>query len=142
MWNFQCSSFDHIPNPLDFIQSTAFTPYDDTWTVQCPPNYVITGHYSEHNNDKEDRRWTFNCGSVTSGGMCTTDCATTDYVNDYDDYFHYVVPEGRALVGVHSDHDNGKEYVQEKTSCKHDHIDFYNFRDRIWTYTHCLVTAC
>ena len=53
VWNFGCSS---LPFDLDYIQFSAFTPYDEPWHVTCPGNGVVMGLYSEDNGDKNDRR--------------------------------------------------------------------------------------
>ncbi len=106
MWNFGCTSFNKLPNPLDFIQVTTWTPLDLPWTIHCPTNAVITGSYSIDNNSNNDRSWVFYCSSATAGGLCTTNCNSTGFVNAYDGYFNYAVPEGSALVGIHSVHDD------------------------------------
>jgi len=121
IWNYGCSD---IPGTLDTFQTSANTPYDEKWEVVCPTNSVMTGHHSVHDNRKEDRTWTFTCGSSSVGEICTVNCTITDeYINEWDEYFKFELPEGKVIVGAKSDHKNSKE-------------------DRKWKYTYCDVITC
>ncbi|KAM8974487.1 hemagglutinin/amebocyte aggregation factor-like [Pelodytes ibericus] len=89
-----------------------WTPYvncfDGEINFTCPFGSVISGMHSYHRNYEEDRRWKYYCctGSQT---YYTKSCHWTYYVNNFDSYMHWQVPEHFFLVGISSYHDNYME---------------------------------
>lgn len=106
----------------DFQQSWAFpasgeylayeTMWDDTWKLECTQDKVITGISSYHSNSKEDRRWRIQCTHYDN--VVTTNCAETDYINDWDGVLNYSCPANKVMRAIKSRHDNGKEDRQFK----------------------------
>jgi len=87
--------------------------WDQEFTFECPDNKAITGMYSVHDNNKEDRRWKFDCG----GSLPLDDCEWTEdtkFDQEWDfDFGH------KVLAGVWSRHDNSKEdRIFRWKSCK------------------------
>ncbi|XP_073706335.1 hemagglutinin/amebocyte aggregation factor-like [Garra rufa] len=80
--------------------------FDQVLMFECPPQHVITGMISYHSNAHEDRRWKFYC---CRSPCITSSCHWTSYVNSFDEYFHWTVPDQNVLVGVHSYHQNREE---------------------------------
>ena len=81
--------------------------YDCPVAVLCKPNHFFAGVRSIHNNDKQDRRFDFQCCS--SGGKCTTNnCKLVGPVNEFDRYMSYVSND-KVIVGAFSWHRNSKE---------------------------------
>lgn len=72
---------------------------------------VITATYSEHSNWREDRQWVFQCCHTSRFRHCYKDCYWTGSVNEWYGAMNYVVPRGRYLVGVRSQHNNDSESV-------------------------------
>ncbi|XP_078509571.1 hemagglutinin/amebocyte aggregation factor-like [Lissotriton helveticus] len=118
VWDFTCK--------YTFSGSTSchWSPYvnnfDEEFTYTCPFGSVISGFDSYHDNRPQDRRWKVYC-CIQKSDM-TSDCQWTNYVNDFDAYFNWQVPNGRYLVGVSSYHSNNRE-------------------DRRWKYQHCAIRA-
>ncbi|GFO48454.1 hemagglutinin/amebocyte aggregation factor [Plakobranchus ocellatus] len=81
--------------------------YDKLLEFQCHNDAVITGIDSVHDNGKEDRRYKFRCCNPV--GLVTHACEYTGIINNYDAHLLYRAPDGMAIKGVSSRHDNGKE---------------------------------
>ena len=78
----------------------------NNWLVdvnfQCPPNQMLSKMGSIHNDDYEDRLWSFGCtpfSSVDQLGECSW---TMDYVNGWRMYIEYRCPLKAVLAGVRS----------------------------------------
>ncbi|KAG9329598.1 hypothetical protein JZ751_003510 [Albula glossodonta] len=95
--------------------------FDERFTFYCPPNHVISGMASYHDNGREDRRWKYYCCRVNN--YCNSNCRWTTYVNNFDDYFTWNVPSQNYLVGAESYHDNKRE-------------------DRRWRFYYCTRNTC
>ncbi|XP_059420440.1 hemagglutinin/amebocyte aggregation factor-like [Carassius carassius] len=119
MWEFGCK--DTFDSTLDCFLSPNVNDFDQKFTFECPPHHIITGMSSYHNNKHEDRRWQFHC--CRSNNHCTADCEWTPFVNYFDEYFHWTVPNHNYLVGAESYHEN-----------KHE--------DRRWKYKYCTKVQC
>lgn len=78
----------------------------------CPRDEVLHGMMSYHNDGPEDRRFMLQCCDVTY--RYTRNCAYTEYVNSLDRPMNYHVPEGKAIKGAYSVHDNTSEDRQWK----------------------------
>ncbi|XP_078668273.1 uncharacterized protein LOC144909819 [Branchiostoma floridae x Branchiostoma belcheri] len=96
--------------------------YDMELNFLCPFNSVMIGMQSHHNNDKEDRRWSFTCMQVPVYRLA--DCVWTDY-NDLDADIEVPTLDNYFFTGARSQH--------------HDHAE-----DRNWSYQRCKLkqTAC
>merc|ERR1712087_474875 len=72
--------------------------------------------YSYHDDVTEDRRWKLKCGSVdevnvvpASPFVVLRNDVLSGYVNGFHGGFSYIAPPNRAINGLRSWHDNGKE---------------------------------
>ena len=62
---------------------------------------------SVHENEHEDRRWSFECAPLANG---YSECSWTGYVNDWDDPMNFVCPgTGGVVSGMESEHNNHHE---------------------------------
>ncbi|XP_078076117.1 hemagglutinin/amebocyte aggregation factor-like [Mustelus asterias] len=118
-WDFECkTTFGERPT----CEWTDYVNYfDGEFSFTCPFNSFISGMMSYHDNHHEDRRWRFYCCHVKS--FCRGYCQWTSYINGFDAYFKWKVPDSSYLVGVSSYHDNHHE-------------------DRRWKYQHCTKQQC
>lgn len=70
-----------------------------TSTFLCPPNYAITGMFSEYSATHQDRQFRFRCSRITSNtalsGVCTYSQLSTASVQDF------TAPYGTYLRGVY-----------------------------------------
>lgn len=57
----------------------------------------------------EYRKLIFMTHFLRMTGIQFTNCELSGFVNDFDGDMPYVVPEGKAMTGVVSSHDNSKE---------------------------------
>ncbi|CAL1539512.1 unnamed protein product [Lymnaea stagnalis] len=112
-WEFLCRA---VANTHSCSHSGYVNTFDNPVVFRCPGHQVMTGVNSYHSNGNEDRRYGFYCCNVAS--LKTCDCYITGYVNDWDEKLTLVVPEGKAIKGAFSHHDNGRE-------------------DRIWQFEIC-----
>ncbi|XP_051746087.1 hemagglutinin/amebocyte aggregation factor-like [Ctenopharyngodon idella] len=119
LWEFGCK--DTFDSGSDCFLSPYANDFDKPFTFECPPHHIMAGMSSNHNNKHEDRRWQFYC--CRSNGHCTANCEWTTYVNWFDEYFHWTVPNQNYLVGAESYHEN-----------KHE--------DRRWKYMYCTKVQC
>jgi len=78
-------------------------------------NKMITGFYSHHDNNREDRRWRFYTGSA-SEVKCKVS-GTKNWANDWDGRLKFECRKNEALYGVYSEHDNGTEDRRWKFKC-------------------------
>ena len=98
-----------------WFSSQSTSSYDSPLFFECSegPLYsstenskAITSIYSVHNNEREDRVWTFGCTDL-SGGPST--CEWTDYLNDWDATIEYSAPDNYFISGFASYHNNDRE---------------------------------
>ena len=82
--------------------------WDGTHDTACDDGTALTGLYSQHNNNKEDRRMKFKCGAIasdiTTGGVVDAGSQT-----DWDGSWARTCPTNSYMIGFHSKHNNGKE---------------------------------
>ena len=72
----------------------------------CENSSAITNIFSVHDNDREDRVWTFGCTPLSGG---STKCEWTDYINDWDQSMDYSAPDNYFISGFSSFHSNDRE---------------------------------
>ncbi|KAJ8006964.1 hypothetical protein DPEC_G00112660 [Dallia pectoralis] len=77
--------------------------FDKPLEFTCPLGQSISGIESEHRNKNEDRRWNFACQATFDQ---TTSCATSPFINDFDEPFTYQCPYNQVITGMSSYHDN------------------------------------
>ncbi|XP_069823535.1 E3 ubiquitin/ISG15 ligase TRIM25-like [Dendropsophus ebraccatus] len=105
MWELSCkNTFDE---PASCTWSSFANSLDRSLKFTCPSGSVLSGMYSDHDNRRQDRRWSYLCcrGNINYG----SNCEWTDYVNDYDKFFFWSTPTGRFLAGVASINNNEKQ---------------------------------
>jgi len=113
-WKARCAALVSFPGlSLDSQWTGWMNEWDETLVFHTEG--MVTGFSSVHDNKKEDRRWQFS-HSYLSGGECVHQ-EWGDYVNDWDGVMSFTCPDGEALNGVHSIHDNYKEDRRWKFSC-------------------------
>ncbi|KAK3779355.1 hypothetical protein RRG08_052577 [Elysia crispata] len=99
---------DRVPLSLSGCEWSGYAnDWDQLLEFQCHNDAVITGVDSVHDNGKEDRRYKFRCCNPV--GLVSHACEYTGIVNNYDAHLLYRAPDGMAIKGVSSRHDNGKE---------------------------------
>ncbi|KAK6986887.1 dermatopontin [Biomphalaria glabrata] len=114
-WELFCRTVGYTK---DCVKSDYVNTFDNPVTFTCPGDSVITGIESYHDNHYEDRRYRFQCCTVSK--RVPSDCYTTDYVNDWDGKLTLFVPEGQGIKGAMSEHNN-------------------YYEDRRWRFTLCTV---
>ncbi|KAI8798940.1 dermatopontin-like [Biomphalaria glabrata] len=87
-------------------------------SYSCPGKKVLTGIRSYHDNQIEDRRFTFRCCDVMS--KATTGCHVSEQVNQFNGPMLLEVSAGQAIKGAISQHDVA-------------------FEDRVWKFKLCKV---
>eukprot|EP01084_Bolivina_argentea_P085102 153827_1 len=64
------------------------TSYDSTWTRSCSVynggDAAMIRAVSYHDNNREDRRWTFTCGLLDNSKYDLVNCGWTGNLNEYD----------------------------------------------------------
>jgi len=122
-FSFQCAQLSNkmkVPTPnlpsLTQLQTTSYVNYwDETFRWEAGSNRMITGIYSEHIEDKNDRLFGF-YSKAASGFNCLPNEAGP-FVNDFDKEFKFKCSENEAINSVYSVHDNGKEDRRFAFSC-------------------------
>ncbi|XP_075458764.1 hemagglutinin/amebocyte aggregation factor-like [Ascaphus truei] len=105
LWDFTCKpTFSQLGS---CYWSNYVNCFDEEFSFTCPFGSVISGMASYHRNYEEDRRWMFFC--CTGSQPYTNDCNWTYFVNDFDAYIHWQVPNNYFVVGISSYHDNYTE---------------------------------
>ncbi|KAK3804421.1 hypothetical protein RRG08_006720 [Elysia crispata] len=112
-WKFDC-----VPPPSGAVPKNCewtddyVNDWDEAITFMCPPNQLLAGVYSVHNNDFEDRQMKFKC--CKDSNYKTYSCELSDYLNEYDEVLDYNVPNGFVLTGWYSVHSNKREDRRHK----------------------------
>lgn len=94
--------------------------FDAIVNYTCPSNMFIKTISSYHDNDKEDRRFSLQCAKFKTDlgvRIYRQSVSWSGYVNNYDQAFNYSCPEGKFLVGMYSQHDNGTEDRRFNFAC-------------------------
>ncbi|KAL2102502.1 hypothetical protein ACEWY4_001670 [Coilia grayii] len=81
--------------------------FDGPLYYVCPSNYVVSGIASYHLNYYQDRRFYIRC--CRAPGYYHHSCRWTPWVNYYDEYFNWYVPNYNYLAGIYSVHSNSHE---------------------------------
>uniref|UniRef100_UPI00358FA083 hemagglutinin/amebocyte aggregation factor-like n=1 Tax=Myxine glutinosa TaxID=7769 RepID=UPI00358FA083 len=117
VWDVNCkTTFGRESQPLCY-ETNYVNCFDEAIVFKCPPNFVISGLHSYHDNYTEDRRWRFTCCSQK--GVTFNSCKWTEFLNEWDGPLKWTTPSNEFLVGVNSIHDNHKEDRRWKfQSCK------------------------
>ena len=76
---------------------------------------MITGFFSEHDNNREDRRWRIY--SAAAHGVSCKRQGEHGYANNWDDKLTFVYPDNQALSTVISHHDNHREDRRWRFGC-------------------------
>ncbi|XP_051543955.1 hemagglutinin/amebocyte aggregation factor-like [Myxocyprinus asiaticus] len=96
MWEFGCK------HTFDACSSCFWSPhvndFDKSFTFKCPAHHIMAGMASYHSNKHEDRWWKIYC--CRCNGHCNINCQWTPYVNWFDEYFHWHVPNSNHLLGA------------------------------------------
>ncbi|CAL1548243.1 unnamed protein product [Lymnaea stagnalis] len=87
--------------------------FDQQALFHCQTGEYIEEIESEHNNNHEDRRWSFQCG----GDGATSACTWSSYVNSWREMVAYICPGDTVVTGIDSYHDNGSEDRRFKFRC-------------------------
>ncbi|KAL1257196.1 hypothetical protein QQF64_012741 [Cirrhinus molitorella] len=117
VWDFSCQATNGQTSQCYW--TSYINNFDQVLFFECPAQQVVAGMSSYHNNNYEDRRWQFYC---CKSMFNSANCHWTSYVNSFDEYFHWTVPNQNVLTGVHSYHQN-------------------NVEDRRWMYKVCAQNA-
>jgi len=106
--------------------------WDEELIYYTDQNMMLTGIYSEHNNDKEDRRWRFWYGSA-AGVTCTPN-SWTPWQNDWDANLDFNCGSRQALSGIWSYHTNSREDRRWRFRCcdVSETVDVLSSRETDW----------
>jgi len=91
---------------------SAESQWDDPFSLECPPGWVITGLASHHDNGREDRKYKIQCSKVLDSSKMVLH-EWGDYLNDYDDKLEFNPAKNRFIVGfggVHSNTDEDRKF--------------------------------
>jgi hypothetical protein len=92
--------------------------YINDWDAEldytCPPNSVMTGIYSVHDNGREDRRFKISCSAVAS---TVHNDGFSVWLNDWDNQLDYTCEGSKVMTGLHSKHKDSKEDRRHKFKC-------------------------
>lgn len=106
--------------------STFVNTYDNPVNFVCPGNKVMTGHYSVHNNNNEDRVFRYFCSDMVNPNdfsrvavrnTCTWYPSTVGYVNNFDSPVDFNCPGNQVMTGVHSYHSSNNEDRRFRFQC-------------------------
>merc|ERR1712228_571364 len=88
------------------------TEWDGQWQKSCGcynnGNSAMTGAWSQHNNYKEDRLFTFEFGELNPGYKLVS-CGWTGYVNNWDGELNFECTNNGLIRSIWSRHDNYRE---------------------------------
>ncbi|CAL1531927.1 unnamed protein product, partial [Lymnaea stagnalis] len=87
------------------IKAVYVNEFDQQALFHCETGEYIEEIESENDNEKEDRRWSFQCG----GDGATSACTWSSYVNSWEEMLVYICPGDTVVTGIDSYHDNGSE---------------------------------
>ena len=100
IWKFFCKKIEQ-PKCFNCETSSEYdTQYQQHIAFNCPPNQVISGLESVHNNGREDRIWKFRC--CANFEHVTTNCELTGYINNLKKGLDYKAGQDKVIVGLHS----------------------------------------
>eukprot|EP01083_Nonionella_stella_P031052 85059_1 len=89
------------------------TSYDSRFFRSCSVynggNAAMIRAKSYHDNDYEDRRWTFTCGLLDNEEYDLVNCGWTGNLNEYDGELDFHCPNNGVIRGIHSWHNDVRE---------------------------------
>lgn len=94
--------------------------YDLLLNYTCPNNAVMAGHFSHHDNIKEDRVYQFYCcemGSANQKAVLEECEMPTAWANNWDGVVNNTCAANKVRVGEHSIHNNHNEDRIHKFKC-------------------------
>eukprot|EP01083_Nonionella_stella_P017639 49372_1 len=97
------------------VKSLTVTDSDSTWTKQCASGGAIMGGYSAV--PEGDRIWRWYCGRMDSSGYELTDCATTDWLNDWNKIVNSLCANNGVIIGITSTYSDTYEDRKWKFNC-------------------------
>eukprot|EP00122_Pirum_gemmata_P007040 Pgem_evm1s6450 len=96
-------------NPFTGSYYTAQNAYDRSQRATAHSEYeFISGFKSEHNNRKEDRRWSIRISQFDIPIWKTNNCRPQK-LNNYDEDIDWFLPPNTVLTSFSSEHNNRKE---------------------------------
>ena len=102
-WSWECRPFGETPiEKPNCLTSEYVNSYDGPMNFQCEENEYLAGVYSVHKNYYEDRIWKFTC--CASPSIQLSDCALSDYVNQFDKELYYESRPNQVMRGAWSDY--------------------------------------
>jgi len=115
-WKARCAQL----RPMrDFVITYSLSNWENSWDnaleFDAGVDGMITGLYSVHDNEKEDRRWKFMYGSAS--GVDCIEQSWTGWKNSWDGILSYTCPSNQVLHGIESYHDNELEDRRWKFQC-------------------------
>lgn len=102
-------------NPLSW--SDWQNDWDQPFTFVCPPHHAVAGIQSVHNNDKEDRRWKFQCCDLQPGGYRVHSTTVSGWINKFDEPADFECNPQEVMVGAMSEHSNNREDRRWRIYC-------------------------
>ena len=106
VWNWKCRRVVKWGRPK-CKQTNPVNNFDEPMFFMCGKNQYIGGVDSYHDDQAQDRRWSFSCCSARK--HITASCRITEYANDFDQPMNFEAGRGEVITGVLSYHDNDKE---------------------------------
>ncbi|XP_046585281.1 hemagglutinin/amebocyte aggregation factor-like [Haliotis rubra] len=92
--------------------------WDQSFKRQCPSGTSLSSIYSEHDNKKEDRRWSLACARTGASESCAwTPSQSDSYANNYDGLLLFQCSGQGVITGIDSRHSNRREDRQFKFRC-------------------------
>eukprot|EP00043_Microstomoeca_roanoka_P014551 m.144440 g.144440 ORF g.144440 m.144440 type:complete len:1730 (-) comp16042_c0_seq1:350-5539(-) len=131
VWHFECRKASALFT-WDCTTTSYLNSFDNPLDYTAPSGRFITGLFSYHDNNKEDRRWgvqtcqvqcDINSNHVLVDGTrrCTGISSSTipnwAYVNDFHDPFYVQCSSNQGITRVGSYHDNRKEDRRWRFTC-------------------------
>ena len=107
LWEVFCGRVSNLAADQSCSWTGEVNNWDDFLLFNCPNNGLISGVWSHHDNNREDRRFRFRCCGVS--GRKPSNCGWTGYVNDWDSFMDYSAPGNKVITGAFSYHDNKRE---------------------------------
>uniref|UniRef100_A0A8C4X1U0 Si:dkey-14d8.7 n=2 Tax=Eptatretus burgeri TaxID=7764 RepID=A0A8C4X1U0_EPTBU len=108
VWDTECKNTFNKRKSRPICYETNYVNwFDERILFKCPPNWVISGLHSYHDNKREDRRWRFRC--CKQEGVNLHSCKWTGYLNNWDMPLTWSTSSNEFLAGVNSIHNNLKE---------------------------------
>jgi hypothetical protein len=89
--------------------ANSYTSWDGLWERSCPANSYMMSLSSHHDNNREDRSFSFRCREITNVDLSRSQSGWTDWQNSWDSVLDYNSPDNTYITADRSYHDNGRE---------------------------------